>query len=167
MQAQHAITKLRKDIIHLQEDGFEKSDQKKENEDASKSRLPDEPLEELDGVGRALPHCLGDASPEAGGCRSHALFSRFLFLPATEKVNRGENQDLDRKTDQEELLVCGWLEPEKAELQIQLPDVIKNPSGRDVADVHYHVDDRERDRPLPGGRINPRRRQQHRRPERL
>src|SRR4030095_7364706 len=132
MKAQHAITKFRKDIIHLQEDGFEKSDQKKENKDASESRLSNEPPEQSDGVGRALPHRLGDASDEAGCCRNHTLFSRFLLLAAPEKVNRGKNQDLDRQTDEEELLVGGWLEPKKVDLPIQLPDVVKNPSGRDV-----------------------------------
>ena len=62
--------------------------------------------------------------------------------------------------------MVGW-NPKKLDPQIQLPDVIKNPSGRDVADVHHHVDDGERDRALLGGRINPRRRQEHRRPERF
>src|SRR5438874_4428576 len=139
MQAQHAITKLWKDIIHLQEDGFEKSDQEKEDEDASESRLSDEPPEKPDGVDRALPHRLGDASAKAGCCRNDPLLPGFLLLPAAEKVNRGENQELDRQTDKEELLVCGWLESEKAEPQIHLPDVIKNPSGCDVTDVHHHV----------------------------
>ena len=66
MKAQFPIAKFRKDIIHLQEDGFQKPDQKKEDEDASKSGLPDETLEELGGIDRALPDGLSDASPEAG-----------------------------------------------------------------------------------------------------
>ena len=167
MKAQHAITKFRKDIIHLQEDGFEKPDQKKEDEDASKSRLPDETPQELGGIDRALPDGLSDASPEAGSRRNHPPLLRFLGLPASKKVNHGKNQDLDRKTDEEELLVRGWLESKKVDSQIRLPDVVKNPSGRDVTDIHDHVDDRERDRALPSGRIDPRCCQKHWCPERL
>ena len=57
-QAECAIAKLRKDVIHLKENGFQKSDQEKENDDARESRLANQPSKKLDRFDRALPHRL-------------------------------------------------------------------------------------------------------------
>ena len=68
MQPELAITKFRKDVVHLEEDGFEESDKEEENEKPVKTGLAEQLVEETQGIGGALPDSLSDATPERGTC---------------------------------------------------------------------------------------------------
>src|SRR5262245_60315869 len=61
-----------------------------------------------------------------------------------QKVNHGKEHNLENKTDYEQLLIAAWLKSEQTDVEVELADVVENPARGDVADVHYHVDDRER-----------------------
>src|SRR5947209_4566042 len=53
VQPQLAIAEFWEDVIDLQKDRFEESDQEKENQNAREGRLADQPSEKLNGLGRA------------------------------------------------------------------------------------------------------------------
>src|SRR5690349_5319016 len=89
------------------------------------------------------------------------------FRATPQKINDWKQHNLENKTDYEQLLIAGWLKSEETGVEIELTDVVENPTRSDVAEVHYHVDNRERDRPLRDCRIAPRCRQEHRRAERF
>ncbi len=80
-----------------------------------------------------------------------------IFAPlvgrATQEIDRGKEHDLEGETDHEELLMRGRLKSEKAEAEVQLPNEIENVSGREITDIHDHVDDREGNGALRGGGI--------------
>src|SRR6266516_5468336 len=58
VQAEFANAELRKHIIHLQKNGFQKTDEEKEKEQPIKTGLTDQPTEKMRGFDRALPHRL-------------------------------------------------------------------------------------------------------------
>src|SRR5215469_11005651 len=125
------------------------------------------------GVDRALAHCFPNTAQETAGSVStpgrlinHPRRVGVCCFGATpQKINHGEQHNLENKTYHEQLLIVAWLKSEETEVEVELADVVENPTSGDVADVHYHVDDRERDRPLCDCGIAPCCRQQHRRAE--
>ena len=59
-----ANAELRKNVIHLQKDGFEKSDEEEENKQPIEAGLTDQPPEKITCVDGTLPHRLADAAPK-------------------------------------------------------------------------------------------------------
>src|SRR5207302_11110339 len=55
-----------KHVIHMQKDGFEKSDQEEKNKYPVKAGLTDKPPEEVRSVDRTFPHRFPDAAPKSG-----------------------------------------------------------------------------------------------------
>src|SRR5215831_6948989 len=125
------------------------------------------------GIRRASAHCFPDTAQETCGSVSTAghLINNgtavCCFRATPEKINHGKQHNLENKTDDEQLLIAAWLKSEEAGVEVELSDVVENPAGSDVADIHYHVDDRERDRPLCDCRVAPCCCQQHRCAERF
>src|SRR5262245_12216606 len=93
------------------------------------------------------------------------MVNHLTFRSTSEKINDGKQHNFENKTDDEQLLIAARLKPEESDVGIELTDVVENPARGDVADVHYHVDDRERHRSLCDRGVAPRRRQQHWRSE--
>src|SRR5215211_8913078 len=127
------------------------------------------------GGDRALAHCFPNTAQETPGNVSTAGYlvnhPRRLGVccvrPTPQKINDGKQHKLESKTDHEQLLIAAWLKSEQIEVEVELAHIVENPACGDITDVHYHVDDRERDRPLRDCGIAPGCRQQHRRAERL
>src|SRR2546425_3310797 len=67
VQAELANPELRKHVIHLQKDGFEKSDQEEKNKYPVEAGLTDKPPKEVCRVDRTFPHHFYDAAPKGGG----------------------------------------------------------------------------------------------------
>src|SRR6266536_424464 len=160
-----ANTELRKHIIHLQTDGFEKSDEEEEKKQPVEAGLTDQPPKKMRCVDGALPHRPPNAFPKTR--RSPAIAGRLInyrasvirFRSATEEIDYRKQHDLKREADHEQLLVCSWFKPKQTHSEAQLADVIEYPSRGDIADVHHHVDHRERDRTLSDRGVAPRCRQ--------
>src|SRR5215831_4880702 len=99
------------------------------------------------GVDRALSHCFPNAAQETPGSVSTA--GRLInhrttvccFRATPQKINHGKQDDLKGEADDEQLLIATRLKSEETDMEVELPDVIENPSGGDIADVHHHVDD--------------------------
>src|SRR5438270_8587590 len=123
-------------------------------------------MKETSSFDRALPHGGRDATPRSGNCTIRVA-TGWSISASTKEVDHGEKQNLERKTNEKQLLMGRWFIPKEAEAQIQLPDVIENESRSEVADVHDHVNHRKRKGTLGYGGVAPRCRQQHRRSERL
>src|SRR5215472_6019200 len=125
------------------------------------------------GVDCALSHCFPDTAQETHGSVSTAghLINNgtavCCFRATPEKINHRKQHNLENKTNDEQLLIAARLKSEEAGVEVELSDVVENPSRRDIADVHYHVDDRERDRPLCDRGVPSRCREQYRRAERF
>src|SRR5215472_16881047 len=114
------------------------------------------------GVDRASAHCFPNTAQETPGSISTAgsLINCWTavccFRAAPEKINDGKQNNLEGKTYNEQLLIAAWLKSEETDVEVELTNVIENPARGDVADVHYHVNDRERDRPLRDRGVAPR-----------
>src|SRR5882724_3547585 len=125
------------------------------------------------GVDRALAHCFPNTAQESPGSVSTAGYLidqprrvGVCCVRATpQKINDGKQHDLENKTDHEQLLIATWLKSEQIDVEVELAHIVENPARGDITDVHYHVDDRERDRPLRDRGIAPGCRQQYRRSE--
>src|SRR5436309_4892353 len=126
-----ANAELRKYVIHLQKDGFEKSDEEEEHKQPVKTGLADQSPKKMRCIDRALLHRFPDAGPETP--RSPAIAGRLLdhlaticcFGPAPEKVNRGKQDDFKGKANHEQLLVAAWFKSEKTDAEVELADVIE------------------------------------------
>src|SRR4029077_3836389 len=116
-------------------------------------------------------HCFPNAAQETPGSVSTAGYlinHRTVvccFRATPQEINDGKEHNLENKTDHEQLLIAAGLKSEETDVEVELADIVENPARGDVADVHYHVDDRERDRPLRDRGVAPRCRQQYRRAE--
>src|SRR3954451_21871698 len=64
VRPQLAIAEFRKDVIDLEKDRFEESDEEKENKNAGKCRLAEQAFEKLNGFGCATLHRPRDAAEE-------------------------------------------------------------------------------------------------------
>src|SRR6266480_2460677 len=64
VKAQFANAELRKNVIHLQKDRFQKSDEEEENKQPVEAGLTDQPPEKITCVDGTLPHRLADAAPK-------------------------------------------------------------------------------------------------------
>src|SRR5207249_6118304 len=125
------------------------------------------------GGDRAFAHCFPNTTQETPGSVSTAGYlinhprrvGFFCFRATPQKINDGKQHNLENKTDHEQLLIAAWLKSEETDVEVELANVVENPARGDVADVHYHVEDRERDRPLRDRGVAPRCCQQHRRAE--
>ena len=100
-------------------------------------------MKETSSFDRALPHGGRDATPRSGNCTIRVA-TGWSISASTKEVDHGEKQNLERKTNEKQLLMGRWFIPKEAEAQIQLPDVIENESRSEVADVHDHVNHRKR-----------------------
>ena len=95
MKAQHAIAEIfRKDIIHLQEQSFEKPDHKKERKRGCERKQSARPDAEKLAVRPVSAGTVSDGRRQkpAESWRNHRPSLR---LPAPKKINHGKNQDLD------------------------------------------------------------------------
>src|SRR5919198_229966 len=106
------------------------------------------------GVESAVAHCFPNAAQKTsrsvsttGGLINYRT-AICCFRTTPQKIEDGKQHDLESQTDDEQLLITAWFKSEETEVQVSLTDVIEDPPCRDVADIHYHVDDRERDRAL-------------------
>src|SRR5882724_968739 len=104
------------------------------------------------GVNRALAHCFPNTAQETPGIVSTAGYlinhRTVCCVRATpQKINDGKQHNLENKTDHEQLLIAAWLKSEEIDVEVELADVVENPACGDITDVHYHIDNRERDRP--------------------
>ena len=63
-----ANSECRKDVVHLQKNRFEKSDEQEKEQQPVKTGLGDQPSKQMCGFNRTLPHPLSDAEPEGGRC---------------------------------------------------------------------------------------------------
>src|SRR5436190_18561775 len=113
------------------------------------------------GAHRALAHCLPNAAevtPRGFSTAQRLLDHRTAvccFRATPQKINDGKQHNLENKTDHEQLLIAAGLKSEETDVEVELADVVENPARGDITDVHYHVDDRERDRPLRDRRVAP------------
>src|SRR5882724_1892332 len=64
VEAEFANAELRKNIIHLQKDRFQKSDEEEENKQPVEAGLTDQPPEEMRSVDGTLPHSLSNTAPK-------------------------------------------------------------------------------------------------------
>src|SRR6184192_4384224 len=124
------------------------------------------------GVDCALAHCFPNTAQETPGSVSTPGYlvnhwTVCCFCATSQKINDGKQHNLENKTDHEQLLIAAWLKSEQIDVEVELANVVEDPARGDITDVHYHVDDRERDRPLRHRGVAPRCRQQHRRAERF
>src|SRR5262245_19282906 len=162
VRAEFANAELWKDVIHLQKDRLEKSDEDKEQQQPVKSGLPNQSSKKMRGIDRASAHCFPNTAQEIPGGVSTARYlinhrtAVCCFRATPQKVNHGKQHNLENKTDDEQLLIAAGLKSEETDVEVELADVVENPARGDVADVHYHVDDRERDRPLRDRGVAPR-----------
>src|ERR1700757_230907 len=103
------------------------------------------------GLDRASAHCFPNTAQEIPGSASTAGYlinhrtTVCCFRATPQKVNHGKQHNLENKTYHEQLLIAARLKSEQTEVEVELADVVENPAGGDVADIHYHVDDRKRD----------------------
>src|SRR5919106_1948639 len=112
---------------------------------------------------RALAHCFPNTAQETRGSISTAgrliNYSRACgiscFRATPQKIDHGKQYNLEDKTDYEQLLIAAWFKSEQIDVEIELADVVENPASGDVANIHYHVDDRERHRPLRDCGVTP------------
>src|SRR5207244_12849522 len=151
VQSHFAIAELWKDVIHLQENRFQESDEEKEQQQPVKPGLPDQPPKEIERCRRA----------GANRRQNRRMRLSFAFFAASQKINRRKEQDLERETHTEELFMRRRLKSCDAHMKIERAKEIENITGDEVADVHERVDDRERHRTLRRCRIDARRREQH------
>src|SRR5437773_3113995 len=125
------------------------------------------------GGDRALAHCFPNTAQETPGSVwtpgyliKHPRRVEARCVRATpQKINDGKQHNLENKTDHEQLLIAARLKSEQVDVEVELANIVENPARGDITDVHYHVDDRERDRPLRDRRVAPRCGQQYRRAE--
>src|SRR5438128_1063716 len=111
VHAEFANAELRKNVIHLQKDRFQKSDEEEENKQSIEAGLTDQPPEKMCGVDRALPHGLSNAFPKTR--RSPVIARRFFdhaasivrFCSSANEINHGKQHDLECEADHEQLLV--------------------------------------------------------------
>src|SRR5215813_1226157 len=100
------------------------------------------------GVDCALSHCFPNTAQETHGRVSTAgdLINNgtvvCCFGATPQKIDDGKQHNFENQTDDEQLLIAAWLKSEEAGVEVEFSDVVENPSRRDIADVHYHVDDR-------------------------
>ena len=171
MQSHLAIAKLRKDIIQLEKDRLQESDEEEKHQQPVECGLADQAMEQGDGIGSAFPRGPRDLCPKSGAIGRLNVCVRNAASPARnpapKKINHWEKQDLQGETYREELFVRRRLEVSDRQMEIESANEIKNVTGDEITDVHQGVDDRKRDRTLSGRGINPRRRQQNRRAERF
>jgi len=108
VQPELANPELRKHVIHLQKNGFEKSDQQEKDKYPVETGLTNQPPEELRRVDRAFSHRFSDVTPKCGGRGTRFLnHSAFIswFRAAPDKIEHGKQHDLERQADHEQLLV--------------------------------------------------------------
>src|SRR6266496_5764264 len=111
VEAEFANAELRKNVIHLQKDRFQKSDEEEENKQPVEAGLTDQPPEKMRGVDRALTHGLSNAFPKTR--RSPVIARRFFdhaasvvrFCSSANEINHGKQHDLKCQADHEQLLV--------------------------------------------------------------
>src|SRR5437867_12659915 len=102
---------LGKNIIHLQKDRFQKSDEEEENKQPIEAGLTDQPPEKMRCVDGSLPHGISDAFPKTR--RSPVIARRFFDHPASivrfyssaNEINHWKQHDLECEADHEQLLV--------------------------------------------------------------
>src|SRR5438128_1298838 len=82
----------RKDVVHLQEDRCEETDEEEEKQKPVETGLAEQPMEETQSVDGALPHGLTDATQERGSCAIRFVADGSISASAKE-VNHGEKQN--------------------------------------------------------------------------
>src|SRR5438105_3058027 len=117
VQSHFAIAELWKDVIHLQKNRFQESDEEKEHQQPIKSGLPNKSAKKLRGVVRASPNRLRNSAEKLGALLS--ALCCFGRVAAPEKINRREEQDLEREAHAKELCMRRWLEPADVQMKIE------------------------------------------------
>src|ERR1700736_899142 len=111
VQSHLAIAELREDVIHLQKNGFQESDEEKEHQQAVKSGLPDQATKKGERVVRAFLDGSRNSCPKAGVSGVHFRHGLVALRVASQKINRWEEQDLECEAHAEELLMRCQLKP--------------------------------------------------------
>src|SRR6266404_3827869 len=119
VQPHLAIAKLRKDVIHLEEDRLQKSDEEKENQQLVKGGLPDQAMEKRDRVFGAFLDSLRNFCPKAGASGPRFIDGAIALCVASQKIDGREEQDLQREAYGEELFMRRRLESSDVYLEIE------------------------------------------------
>src|SRR5215475_1034303 len=122
IETEFANTELRKYIIHLQKDRFEKPDEEKKSEQSVERRLSDQPSEKVCCIHRAFSYCCSNTTPKRE--RGLAIARRVInywssvgrFRSSANKIDHGKQHDLEDQTHNKQLLKRGRFKPKQVHM---------------------------------------------------